>query len=447
MYALKRRALTTIVGLTAVGGILAMPAAASADPVGDLLNGLGVGSGGGGSQPVQAGPANSQAQGTVAAVDVSPPSSSAGDSSSGGSSSGGSSSGGSSSSGAGGHLEGEEVVVGRSRAEQQDDGSYQGHVTILALFGHEIIGIDTDSGETKDSPFAPLQYVFDDLCSASQGALCIAVLPANSTTTDSGSVNDFGVLRADSTLGDREVLSAGVAESNASLTEDGSCQTASAGSSVARADLLEELSVRLLQSDAQSTACKDGTSGSSGDSVIGSVNGNEVPLPGGCSDDNGQFGIASVASVSCNVAAGSSAAGSAESAQAAAVLEAVGDDPALLTAPASSTSTGAAASQAGPGGGGPGGGGPGDGGTDDGGTDADPSQGTAPATETVLAETGDGAGGAGDGGPLADTALTGDGSLAFTGSNALVLGLLGAALVLSGLMLAAAVRRRGRATA
>lgn len=47
---------------------------------------------------------------------------------------------------------GEEVVVGRARGEQREDGTYHGHITIVALFGQEILGLDTTPGQTQAGP-------------------------------------------------------------------------------------------------------------------------------------------------------------------------------------------------------------------------------------------------------------------------------------------------------
>src|SRR5258707_3820892 len=40
---------------------------------------------------------------------------------------------------------GETLVVGRSRGEQRPDGSYHGHITIAALLGNEVLGVDTNA--------------------------------------------------------------------------------------------------------------------------------------------------------------------------------------------------------------------------------------------------------------------------------------------------------------
>jgi len=51
----------------------------------------------------------------------------------------------------------EEVVLGRTRGEQDAAGNYNGHITILALLGTELVGVDSDEGETVNGPLAGLQ--------------------------------------------------------------------------------------------------------------------------------------------------------------------------------------------------------------------------------------------------------------------------------------------------
>jgi LPXTG-motif cell wall-anchored protein len=124
-----------------------------------------------------------------------------------------------------GKESGEDVVVGRARGEQDASGNYHGHITIIGLFGSELGAVDTKEGETKNGPLQPLQTgVLDPLCSSTSGQVCLSVLTANSTTTATGSSNDFAIARA-AVLG----LGVGAAESGGVIGEDANCQT-SAGS-------------------------------------------------------------------------------------------------------------------------------------------------------------------------------------------------------------------------
>ncbi len=126
----------------------------------------------------------------------------------------------------------EEIVVGRSRGEQRADGTYHGHITVLALFGNEVIGVDTNPGETRNSPLQPIQEVLDALCQGGTGPVCLTVLRADSATTATSSTNSFALadLRAGS---GGASLAATAAESNGNIASDGTCQTARGDSRVA----------------------------------------------------------------------------------------------------------------------------------------------------------------------------------------------------------------------
>jgi hypothetical protein len=212
-------------------------------------------------------------------------------------------------------FSGEEVVVGRSGAEQNPDGSYHGHVTLLGLLGEEILGIDTDQGESASSPFQPLQDVLDQVCVGSSNNVCLALLVANSATTSSGSQNEFGAARADLGQGDQSA-SVGAAESYGSLQENGDCQTASAGSEVARARVSDDLDAHILKSDSSSTSCGGGPATENGESSVATANGDSPPLPGGCEGAGGGAEVDGVARLSCNSAESGS-----QSALSAGVLE------------------------------------------------------------------------------------------------------------------------------
>jgi hypothetical protein len=404
-----RRRLAIAGAIAALTIVASVPATASGQ-VGDVLNGLGLGQSGvgnvGGAPDGAAG--NPHAQGTVGAVDVQSPS------------------------GAEALLGSEEAVVGRSGAQQNDDGSYQGGVTILGLLGEEILGVDTSEGQTAHSPLQPIQEgLLDPICAGSQGTVCLSVLVADSSSAPNGSTNDFGVLRADSNLGGKST-SAGVAESSGNLTEDGNCQTATASSGVARADVLEVLGVRILQSEASDTACNDGTTSQSGDGTVASVNGNDLPLPAGCDGAvNGGQQIATVAGVSCNAAA-------ANGDRSAVGVDVLPGSDVAGNGTAASSSTGAEAPDAGTAQG------PGDDGTPGGPTGDDDTPGAnGPNGPGAGDDTSTGAGG-GAGSAAGESQAGNGGALAFTGANLTLLALIGFGLVALGIGIAS---RRPRARA
>src|SRR5437868_6550794 len=66
----------------------------------------------------------------------------------------------------------EEVILGRARGEQRSDGTYHGHITILSLFGNEILGVDSNPGQSEHGPLNAVQtQVLNNLCSSSGGQL------------------------------------------------------------------------------------------------------------------------------------------------------------------------------------------------------------------------------------------------------------------------------------
>jgi hypothetical protein len=267
---------------------VALPSLAFGGPIGDVVNSIGLGGGsgsgsgsasGGGSGSAAPAPAtagardgypgvgsgyqpplhgsNPHGQGTVATVDVTPP--------------------------AGSQLpgDGEEIVVGDSRGEQNADGSYHGKVTVLRLnlFGliDEQIAFETGPGETNNGPVAPIQTALDAICSGSGSNLCLTLLAINSTTSSSGSQNSFQLVGAD--LGNG-ALQLGAAESSGNISESGGCQTATGTSSVADADGFGGvLTADVLQGSTSSTACNDGTQSQSNNSTVVNLLGFGVPLP------------------------------------------------------------------------------------------------------------------------------------------------------------------------
>lgn len=179
----------------------------------------------------------------------------------------------------------EDVVVGRSRGEQTDNGEYHGHITIVSTFlTGELVGVDTNEGETEAGPLDQAQEnVLDALCAGSGGQICLEVLRADSKTTKNGSKNSFAV--ADAQIGGPTGISATAAESNGNISEDSECQTAHGDSTVANADVGGALSADALESSSDSTACNDGTETTEQDSRVVSLNDTGLPVPeAGCAD-------------------------------------------------------------------------------------------------------------------------------------------------------------------
>jgi hypothetical protein len=281
---------------TAIAAMVIAPAAASAGPVEDLVNQVsngvdqtlgnllgGGGAGGGGGSAATPAPrgatpqayvppahgTNPHAQGTGAVVDLTPddarplPYDEGGDD--------------------------EEVVVGASRGEQNPDGSYHGHVTILTLLGNELIeGADTNEGETSDGPLGDVNALLEDICTNSSGLLCLAVLDVHSETTAQGSENSFSVLRAGVGIEETPILDARAVESEGNISDDGTCQTSESSSDLADASVLPGavtvVGVDAADSSSESQACNDGTSSQTNDSSAfpateTEILGNEIELP------------------------------------------------------------------------------------------------------------------------------------------------------------------------
>jgi hypothetical protein len=444
------RGFTALAALSAALAVSAVaPALASGQNVVDeVLNGLGVGGeatpaagvpdgSGDGYQPPLHGD-NPHGQGTVGVIDIQPSNTLplSGDPV------------------GGDDPDQEEIVVGRSRGEQNADGSYHGHITVLALFGNEVLGVDTVPGETENGPLQPLQVqLLDPLCENTQENLCLQVLKADSSTTDSGSTNSFSVLNA--RIGGEEGVTTGVAESNGNISSDGSCQTSHGDSNVASLGAGGNEVAVVGESSSDSTACNNGTSSVSQDSRWIQLGGEDVPIPCGsgeetefdplfpivaavcnANDENGigeqvtqagmPYGVREAFSLFLLAMEDSSLARQFEGPTAAlkgtvAASESHAVAPPSQAGPTPTTPTtpGGAGGQAGQkGGGGAGGEGEGEG----------------------------GGAGAGEGGPAAEAAAPGAGDLAFTGTDVLVLALIGMGLVMAGLTATRLAGRHRRAT-
>jgi LPXTG-motif cell wall-anchored protein len=196
----------------------------------------------------------------------------------------------------------EDIVVGRSRGEQGSDGTYHGHITIAALFGNEILGVDTAPGQSRHGPLDAVQTgLLDALCNGSGNQICLKVLTADSSTTDSGSTNHFGVAHA--TLGGASGIDAGVAESNGNISGDGTCQTSHGDSQVADVKAGGQAVASAAKSSTDSKACRGADPQQTNTSSVVALGGTGVPIPAaGC--DNGTpdtvTGIPTLLPIVCN---------------------------------------------------------------------------------------------------------------------------------------------------
>jgi hypothetical protein len=410
----RRGSRATVVATFAatLGVVVGVPSLASANPVDDLLNGLGLGKGAGGAvSGVKARPAkpkagvsptyeppvhgtNPHAQGSVAVLDTQPSNTNPypGEPSADG---------------------GKEVVIGDSRGEQGSSG-YNGKVTLLYLFGNPIVQVTSNPGESNNGPLQDLQDGADQLCGESGGNFCLTVLGMHSSSTNNSSTNSFtaAALR----LGGEEGINAEAASSHGNISNDGSCQTAHGDSGLASVGAGGQPVADVMQRSSTSTECNDGSQSVDNNSTVLSVGGKPVPFPSEAFTlfllitDGTPFVKATPA----------------------------GPESHALPPPRNHTSTVSARGTAGAGGqGGNAGGGNAGGGNAGGG---DPGGGDPGGGDP-------GGSNAGGSGSAASQAATGIGRLAFTGTDLLALGLVGGALILGGLAQTTAAARRHRQTA
>ena len=198
-----------------------------------------------------------------------------------------------------GAASGEDVIVGRARGEKVG-GAYRGHITILSLFGQELAGVNTAPGETKNGPLQSVQTgILDPLCMSTQNQVCLSVLTANSTTTATGSTNDFAIARA-SALG----LGVGAAESKGVIGEDANCQTADGSAKTANVSSPGGGAVaQVANSTSHSKSCRGAAPEVANTSSVIGLGGVQVPIPAaGCANGTPDTvtGIPGVLPIVCN---------------------------------------------------------------------------------------------------------------------------------------------------
>ena len=440
----RRRAAVVVASMAVLGLAIAIPTLASASGVSNLIGQAGAGGSGGsggstgtatvspkaGVPPTYTPPlhgTNPHGQGTDAVVDIQPSDTNpySGDPSSDSPGSG------------------EEVIAGDSRGEQGANG-YNGKVTLLYLFGTPIVQVTSNPGESNDGPLQPLQtQLLDQICQGSGGQLCLTVLGMHSSSTANSSNNSFLALGAD--IGGDQGLHLKVLESHGNIADDGTCQTSHGDSNVASLHAGDQSIVDALQGDSTSQACGGAAPSQSVDqhSTVLSLGGNGLPIPAaGC--DNGtpntQFtSLAPLLAATCNAddTNGSQTSAPYGVREALTLFALISGNSSLLKV----TTAGPESHAVAPGGnGGNTGGNQGTAGAGGKGGNKGGNGGNAG---------GNGGGGAGGGagaGAAANNAAAGNGNLAFTGADLLVLGLVGGALILGGLALTAMAGRRHRQT-
>jgi hypothetical protein len=193
----------------------------------------------------------------------------------------------------------EAVVVGRSRGEQRPDG-YHGHITTLALFGHDVIANDTGPGQTAKGPLAPLQEgLLDPICQGSSGNLCLDVLRADSATTNTGSTNHFRALGAQ--LGGAGGIQATAADSNGNIQQNGDCQTAHGDVTLLKLVAGGNPILDIGESASDSNACPSGTTVHNSENPLVAIGGQGIPFPGcGANSPGYLINLNPLLAIACN---------------------------------------------------------------------------------------------------------------------------------------------------
>jgi len=346
---------------------------------------------------------------------------------------------------------GEDIIVGDSRGEQGASG-YDGAVTLLWLFGNPIVQVTSNPGETHEGPLDPIQtQLLDQICQGSNGAACITLLRMHSSTDGSGSTNAFellGVHLGNGPNGD-EGLNLDVLKSDGNITQDGSgCQTASGDATGVKLGAGGNPVVDALESNSSSNC---GGSVQQSDQFL-ALGGNGIPLfAAGCADgsdpanDNAVFDdLSPLLAQVCNASDVNNGQTDAPYGvrEAVALFVLISGDSSLLKVTGGAAESHVVAS--GGNGGGPGG------------PPTTGTQGTKGAGGKGGGNGGNAGGNGGNGGgagagngaagAAASNAGAGNGNLAFTGADLLVLGLIGGALILGGLALTTMAGRGHRQT-
>ncbi len=198
--------------------------------------------------------------------------------------------------------QGEAVVIGRGRSEQQPNGSYDSHTTIAALLGMELLGVNANQGESNSGPLNSVQQaVLNNICSSSQELMCLTILAADTSATSNGATTHYQTagLSSKQLLG----LSANAASSDSSISTSGNCQSASGSSQLVGLATSSGPVAGVASSDENSNACAGQTptqTASSSDISLGQTG---LPLPAaGCANGtpNTPGGIPALLPIVCN---------------------------------------------------------------------------------------------------------------------------------------------------
>ena len=194
----------------------------------------------------------------------------------------------------------QDVTIGQTRGSQDANGDYHGRIVIVSALGLEIPAtVETDEGETEDTPTQGLNDLLADICAGSGNNVCLSVLDYESTTTNKSSQNSFSAATANIGNG---LITTGLLTSEGNISQGGGCQTANGGSSAANVGALGAINVAALQGTSESTACRNGSKSTDADSTVATLNGTGVLEVLGCDEDqvDDEFGIPLLVDGVCN---------------------------------------------------------------------------------------------------------------------------------------------------
>jgi hypothetical protein len=185
----------------------------------------------------------------------------------------------------GSSSQGEIVVIGRGRSEQNANGNYDAQTTILGLFGNDLIPESANQGQSTQGPLNAVQTgVLDAICNSTGGALCLSVLTADDAATSSGANTAFELASAKSNLANLG-LNVDAAKSDSSISTTSTCQTSTGDSSVANVALASGQVAGVSGSNEKSTACNNAAPTQTANSSVVSLGGTGVALPAaGCAN-------------------------------------------------------------------------------------------------------------------------------------------------------------------
>jgi hypothetical protein len=184
----------------------------------------------------------------------------------------------------GNSSQGQDVVVGQGRSEQQSDGSYDAHTTIVGLFGNELLGVNATQGQSNTGPLNALQTsVLNQICTSTNDLICLTVLAADTSATSSGANTHFQTVGL--TSKQLAGLDVNAASSDSAITTSGSCQAASGDSQVLGVSTASGVVASAATSKTGSTACSGQTPTQTDSSSVINLGQNGLPIPAaGCAD-------------------------------------------------------------------------------------------------------------------------------------------------------------------